>query len=183
MMKLISILYPEFIKAIANYLIPDPENSSVSNSDNSSDNGSDNDEANKGASADTPSLLFTRRDYDEHLADVKARILSCTSTDQAMKESFAFVNNIIPENIWATTEEELKNDNSLINRYLDNLSYTVDLKDQLDYVSLCHIRAATSTVNALLLFNCTPDSHPKLAKIIFDDAFNKMVASSEIKRS
>ena len=59
---------------------------------------------------------------------------------------------------------------------MTNLAGFVDYDSQLSVISLCHLRAATSTYNALLLNNYSYESQTALAETVFLAAINKLTS-------
>lgn len=111
----------------------------------------------------SPSLIFhTYTMYIQH----------AETPEQVVSRSMSFMGDIFPEQLLAKSIDELKNDQSLINRFLTEITDTViaeqhplgDLdKQETEKMYLIHFRAAVSTYNAATLREI-PLDHPVILK-------------------
>ena len=117
-------------------------------------------------------LKFTNSEYVHHLRCIEQILDTFNEKDDIANASLSFIKNTIPNNFWATSEEQIKDDYQIMNQYLTNLASFVDVTDEHEYLCLCHLQAAVSTYNALLLNNYSHES--LVANIIYDAALTKL---------
>jgi len=139
-----------------------PTGSSSTSKSDSPNSGSD-------AASDTssesysPEVIFnTYRMYIQH----------AETPEEVVKRSMSFMGDMFPEELLAKSTDELKNDQSLINKFLTEITNTViaeqhplgDLDEQeIEKMCLIHFRAAVTTYNAATLRDI-PLDHPVIFK-------------------
>lgn len=118
-------------------------------------------------------ILFANMQVDFNNYD--KLLAACQTKEEVVIMSLNYWKNVIPQEMWATTPDQLSNSNSIINQYLDKTTDTLVMQNQLECFSLLHMRASISTYNAFLLHKLNYEDQPQFAETIFYNALNKMI--------
>ncbi len=100
-------------------------------------------------------IIYTDEPLDI-LNNFKAHMALGLETDSEsviIQRALDYIRNLLPENYWSSSSEELKDSTSLINKYLDNFSHVIintEITDE-TYVHLMQFNAAITTQNIIQL--------------------------------
>ena len=113
--------------------------------------------------------------YDDILIEFVTMINSCTSKEDFILKAVAYAGNTLPANLWAVTESDLKNENSFVIQFVNQLSKVVDVENSTEETALAYnlYIATILSYNSANMANVL--ANPEALNLIYTNTLNQIL--------